>query len=120
LGSKKTITKLIQQGLSQDQINNVMQQIKSHKPEDGLEDFQMSFKDDHSVSASVSASGGLQTGSFGIAGTWVLNGNKLTMTFQGVGSDQGESSDTSEIVSLSKSQLVLRSHGATFTYISSK
>lgn len=112
---------LTQQGMTPDAVEAFMEQAPDPTQEfkkelDEGRGVQLVFKDDHSFSQSLS--GGTQTQSSSGAGTWVLSGSMLTMTAAPPG--QAGRSDTLEVLSLSKSQLVVRGHGVTTTYISSK
>lgn len=105
-----TIDQLVKQGFTADQIASVRSQLASQKKEAPPKDLRLSFKNDHSCAMSSPSAG------MALAGTWVLKGSTLTVTW----TVAGHTSDPAafEIVSLSQSELVLKLHGETTTYVS--
>ena len=99
-----------------DELAQTIQQIRSSMTEESnnqmLAGNQVTFKSDHTFAMS----GGTRMNDMTVSGTWSLNGNKLILAFQGIPGGSETSSDTSEIISLTKSQLVIGKNGAQTTY----
>jgi len=112
------ITEARKRGMPPAQIEMIIRQVEAQITEQSinrpLQGSRMNFKDDHSVSVFVT----LPTGEVRAAATWTLKGNELTIISKGVGPGASDSTQAFELVSVSKSQLVLKGHGLTQTYIS--
>jgi hypothetical protein len=97
-------------GHSPDAIKSVVDVMRRVDPNQFAGGFELIFKDDHTMSMSVRYLG-MATAT---AGSWVIVGERLVMNVP------GSRVDTSVIVTLTKSQLALSSHGTTMTFVAGR